>query len=211
MKDFGGLLTYRTHSDGTQSPYEVNIALYDALKGTIEGQDEWQHCRFLCSQAVMLALAGVPAIYYNSLLATPNYVEGVERTQRNRTINRRKWRLEEVNERLDNPDHPAHQVFEQLSTLITIRRKVRAFDPMASQRCLSLDPRLFILVRNNESENSQVVCLFNLSDQRVIINRSALSMADNVKFTDLMTGDPVDVNSHQFHLTPYDIRWLEVH
>ena len=57
------------------------------------GKDEWQVERFLASQCTMLSLAGVPAVYYNSLIAAPNNVAGVEETGRYRTINRKKWTL----------------------------------------------------------------------------------------------------------------------
>ena len=69
VERFGGCLTQRTRPDGSLSPYEANIALFDMLQGTVDGADAWQVERFLVSQGVMVALAGVPALYYNTLLA----------------------------------------------------------------------------------------------------------------------------------------------
>ena len=71
-----GSATERRQPDGSLSPYEANIALFDAFKGTLEGLDSWQGERFLASQAVMLCMAGVPAFYYNSFLSAPNNQEG---------------------------------------------------------------------------------------------------------------------------------------
>ncbi|MEM7594479.1 MAG: sugar phosphorylase, partial [Cyanobacteria bacterium P01_A01_bin.83] len=88
MEQFGGKISMRSKPDGSQSPYEINISLFDALKGTAKGEDEWQIERFLCSQTIMMALEGIPAIYIHSLLATPNNYAGLEQTGRNRTINR---------------------------------------------------------------------------------------------------------------------------
>jgi sucrose phosphorylase len=72
MQQFGGKISMRKKPDGTESPYEINISLFDALKGTAKGEDEWQIERFLCSQTIMMALEGIPAFYIHSFLATPN-------------------------------------------------------------------------------------------------------------------------------------------
>ena len=51
----------RTRPDGSESPYEINISLFDAMKGTVKGEDEWQVQRFICSQTIMMSLEGIPA------------------------------------------------------------------------------------------------------------------------------------------------------
>jgi len=63
MKDFGGMVNYKSNPDGSTSPYELNITYFDALKGTAEGEDEFQAERFLASQTIMMSMAGVPAFY----------------------------------------------------------------------------------------------------------------------------------------------------
>ena len=63
--------------DGSESPYEINISLFDAMKGTVKGEDEWQVQRFICSQTIMMSLEGIPAFYIHSLLATRSHAEGV--------------------------------------------------------------------------------------------------------------------------------------
>ena len=37
IKDFGGEISYRKNSDKSESVYELNIALVDAMKGTFKG------------------------------------------------------------------------------------------------------------------------------------------------------------------------------
>ena len=59
----------KKNPDGSESPYELNITYYDALAcegGTDDGN---QTDRFLCSQAIMLSLQGVPGIYIHALTA----------------------------------------------------------------------------------------------------------------------------------------------
>ena len=65
----GGLVSYKNNPDGTQSPYELNINYLDAL-GDPDNPDEDIDLvirRFLVTQSIMLALRGVPGIYFHSL------------------------------------------------------------------------------------------------------------------------------------------------
>src|SRR5690606_38772488 len=83
----GGRVSYRNNADGSRSPYELNVTYVDAIAG-ISDPIETQVRRFLVSQAVMLALAGMPAVYIHSLLGSRNDQAGVARTGHNRSINR---------------------------------------------------------------------------------------------------------------------------
>ena len=69
MQAFGGMVSWRALGGGQKKPYEVNIALYDALKGTIEnGADDMAEKRFICAHAIMLALEGIPAFISTACL-----------------------------------------------------------------------------------------------------------------------------------------------
>ena len=47
-------------------PYEMNTTLFSALKGTIDGKDEFQIDRFIASQTIMMSVEGIPAFYVQS-------------------------------------------------------------------------------------------------------------------------------------------------
>lgn len=159
MQKFGGKVNYKSNPDGSTSPYELNITYFDSLKGTINGEDEFQVERFLASQIIMMSFAGVPAFYIHSLTATPNYLKGVTKTGQNRTINRRKWQLDELKEIL-NSDTPQKRVFESLQKTINIRKKQSAFHPNTGQEILDMGSEIFVLVR--QSETQTLVCVINL-------------------------------------------------
>jgi len=59
---------------------------------------------FLCSQAVVLAMTGGPAICFQNLTGTINYQEGAEATGRNCTINCRKWQEAELLQVLEDQE-----------------------------------------------------------------------------------------------------------
>ena len=78
MQGFGGEISWRAAENNIKKPYEINIALFDALQGTVKGPDKWQQERFICAHAIMLALEGIPGIYIHSLLATGNDYKRLE-------------------------------------------------------------------------------------------------------------------------------------
>ena len=82
MRAFGGSISTRTMPDGRDVPYEINISLYDALRGTIQGgADEFQIERFICAHTIVLA-EGIPGIYIHSMLGTENDDDLVKATGR---------------------------------------------------------------------------------------------------------------------------------
>ncbi|MGR9100447.1 MAG: sugar phosphorylase, partial [Gammaproteobacteria bacterium] len=147
MHRAGGYVSMRTGIEGRESPYEINIALFDALQETHCGKDEWQVQRFICAHAVMIALQGIPAIYFHSLTATANDYRGVEQTERTRSINRHKWDYGELMESLNNPTSRNAQVFHEFKRLLRIRRRQKAFHPDAAQETLLLGESLIAFWR----------------------------------------------------------------
>ena len=105
----------------------MNIALYDALKGTINGEDEHNFSRFICAHAIMLALEGIPGIYIHSMLATGNDYEKLANTHHNRAINRHRWQADKLEQALVNIKSQHARALNALNDLIAIRIRQKAF------------------------------------------------------------------------------------
>ena len=84
VKEFGGVISNRKKPDGTETVYELNIALLDAMKGTFKGIDHMQVERFIACHAIMLSLEGIPAFYIHSVLGTTNDYELMKKNSQNR-------------------------------------------------------------------------------------------------------------------------------
>src|SRR5690606_37390874 len=84
----GGLVGMRTMPDGSQRPYELNITYVDAMSDPRSFTTELHARRFLASQAIMLAMKGVPGVYFHSLVGTQNHTAGVDQSGIARRINR---------------------------------------------------------------------------------------------------------------------------
>jgi sucrose phosphorylase len=202
MQKFGGLVNYKSNPDGTTSPYELNITYFDALKGTKYGLDDFQVERFLASQIAMMSFRGVPAFYIHSLTASPNYPEGVAQTRQNRAINRRKWKVEEL-QKILNDSPPQKQVFESLQKLIPIRKKQKAFHPNSKQEILNLGNSLLGLVRISENKDQSVVVIVNLTSEKQSFTLPA--KFKNYTF-DLIQNQQIS----QTVVKPYQCVWLSM-
>ncbi|MFP6901923.1 MAG: sugar phosphorylase, partial [Opitutales bacterium] len=158
----GGQVSMRTLEDESKAPYELNVTYFDAL--CEPGDDVISEARFLCSQAVALALQGIPAVYFHSLTATRNHHQGVEETGLPRSINRRKWKEGELRELLGDSDSLHARVFEWYLRLLRRRASCPAFHPDAPQRIHDFGAEVFALERCSLDSSQTVLCLFNFID-----------------------------------------------
>ncbi len=201
LKEFGARVTTRQLGD-KHVPYEINVTYFDALKGTKDGEDDFQVRRFLMSQTIMLSLQGVPAFYFLNLFGIPNHDEGVEHTGVNRSINRRKFELDELNELLAN--YPKHaDILASLTKRTEMRRSMLAFSPETQQLVIDLGDAFFCLLRKTERMEESVVCLYNLTNKR----QSVMLPAGLNEFSrDVLTWELVDPD--HIEMRPYQCYWL---
>ena len=211
MHRFGGFVSMRSNPDGSDTPYEINITWFEAMQGTRKGPDPWQIARFLCSQAIMLSLQGIPALYIHTLTGTLNDVEGVERSGRLRSINRRRWQRRELDLLLDSTATPTHDVFNTLSRLLARRRQEACFHPNAAQRVVPSPPSLLAIERGPLADGRRLLALYNVTELPLAFDQlgadvqQALSSAP---WHDLNEQAPEPPTAP---LPPYAVRWLVSH
>lgn len=95
LKLEGALVNYKKNPDGSESPYEINVTYLDALNKRSD-DDEIRVKRFLAAHSILLTLPGVPAVYIQSILGSRNDYDGVAKTGMNRSINRQKYNVLEI-------------------------------------------------------------------------------------------------------------------
>ena len=201
--EHGGLISNKHNAEGRQSPYELNINYFDALSNPQGNESlELQIDRFIAAQAVMLALVGVPGIYFHSLFGSRNWPEGVKQTGRNRTINRQKCDFESLQRELADPKSLRARVFARYRQLLSARSSTPAFHPHGTQKILGLHPSAFALERCSPDKKSRALCLHNVSAQKVNL-KAPFESAVNI-----LTDRPVKVS--QISLAPYQILWTKL-
>ena len=209
MQQFGGQISMRTRPDGTESPYEINISLFDAMKGTARGEDEWQIERFLCSQTIMMALEGIPAIYIHSFLATPNDYAGVAQTGRNRSLNRHIWNYQELEKKLNDSTSTQAIVLREMSRRIQIRRRQPAFHPNATQYTLHpMNSSLFAFWRQSIERDQSIFCINNLSAHPQQLPLSEINLICIDPWQDLLSNQIIEDINAPFILQPYQCAWI---
>lgn len=202
----GGRVSYKTNPDGSQSPYELNCTWFDALSDPSSGEGpELAIGRFLASQAIMLALQGVPGVYVHSLVGSPNYQQGLQATGRFRSLNREKWTRADLEARLADPRRREGTVLRRMAALIRARRNERAFHPNGPQRVLDAHPAVFALERRTPEGDATVLCMHNVSAAPQRVPASGIGGA-----RDLISGTRYPSGAKEVELAPYQAAWLRL-
>ena len=204
-----GYISSRQVAGQQIEPYELNITYFDALAPEVnvtQPSSLWID-RYLCSQAIMLALQGIPGIYFHSLIGGRNNLMGVERTGQKRSINREKFQLDALRQALNNPAVYTAQVFSRYCTLLNARKSHSAFDPYGRQDVLDLNPCVFAVLRASPFDESQVLCLHNISSNAVVLEISH-GLIPTSRGLDLLCNERVDTGS--IRLQPYQHRWIDL-
>ena len=208
VRAFGGDVSMRALGGGGESPYELNITFFEALKGTFAGPDDLHLPRFLTSQTIVMALEGIPAFYIHALLATPNDHDRVASTGMKRAINRHMWDYPTLIEELRDPDSNATQVLTTIKYRLAVRGAQKAFHPNATQFTLSLDDRLFGVWRQSIDRAQSIFALHNVSNQTVRIDPDRLNLIEGQRWRDLLNDETIRPEGGPIEFAPYQCRWI---
>jgi len=208
MQEFGGHVSYRALDDGQRKPYEINISLFDALRGTTAGPDTRAVERFICAHVIMLGLEGIPGIYLHSLLGTRNDYQRVENTGHYRAINRHQWDYEELQSLLSQQESSHSRMFSGIKRLLAIRRRQAAFHPNATQFTLQLGTALFGFWRQSMDRRQCIFCISNISPLVQPLALSDVNLTDTEQWQDLLGGIQVESTTQLLELQPYQSVWL---
>jgi glucosylglycerate phosphorylase len=202
--DHDGFVSYKHNPDGTTSPYELNISYFDALSSPLRNEPESaQVARFLAAHSVVLALRGLPGIYFHSLFGSRGNRQGAESSGIPRRINRKKLDAATLEAELDDPASLRARVFAGIRQMIEARRSHPAFNPYAEQVIPDAPPDLF-LIRRRAGEGKEVLCVTNVTANAV----SFQLPAENLGWKPL-PGFPETSAGRPVLLPPYGVSWFE--
>jgi sucrose phosphorylase len=210
IKKRGGFVSEKQNSDGSLSPYELNITYFDAFSD-YNGSQSIQERRYICSQLIMLSLQGVPGIYFHNLTATRNNIRGVSITGRYRTINRRKWKYEEIVESLSDPDTNTYRIFNMYKDILMKRNNHPAFHPFGDQTVYEIDSELFCIVREDPKNIERILVVANLSNKKVTktLANTGLPIEKKSVYDDILTGK-TRIKEEELVLDACQVAWLVV-
>ncbi len=205
VRERGGLVGMRANDEGEEIPYELNIAYVDAVSGG-PGCDTADHARrFLATQAIMLALQGVPGIYFHSLVGSQNDRRAALSSGIPRRINRQKLNASQLETSLADRQSLPGRIFRAYQDLLSVRIEQDAFHPLASQAVLPTShPAQIAFLRTSHDRRQRLAVLGNMSDTRQPYDLGRLHSAGRA--CDLLTG-----RSHEgrvIQLEPFQVQWL---
>jgi sucrose phosphorylase len=210
IRDRGGFVSKRLGLDGLETPYEMNITYLDALRDPSMQNDHLHEKRFFVSQILTLSLQGIPGVYIHSLLGTPNDMDGVERTGRIRSINRRKWDINELGRLLADEQSDQSRILRNYKHLLNVRSRQKAFHPDAPQEVYELGDALFGLKRTSLDSEQEILCLYNFTRYAKSLHLSDAPLQGHTEWQDLITklSPEIDLEHGEMIMPPYAALWL---
>lgn len=208
VEERGGVVSYRSAGSGQRAPYELNINYLDALTPPEESDGDLRTTvsRFLAAHSIILALRGVPGIYFHSVFGSRNDHAGVKRTGAPRSINREKLGLSSLAQSLADGQSLRSHVLRGFTRLLRQRVAHPAFSPFADQRVLSVTPDTFGLVRQAVAGDRHLLCLHNVTGRRVRVD-TGIPRPSGQAPIDLLSQESITLPS--VSLEPYQVRWIE--
>ncbi len=208
----GGFISSKAMPDGSQRPYEMNINYLDALSNPLENEPVERAARkFLTAHAILLSLQGVPGIYFHSLFGSCGDLAGAIASGIPRRINREKLDRKQLESELADTQSLRSLVWLGLQKLLRIRRAQKAFHPQAVQEILDLDHRLFVVGRKSDGNNDRLLCIHNISDDRVCIPGLPTELNNVKDWMDLLTGRRYSQRGNgitSFEMDGFQTLWL---
>lgn len=206
--DHGGFISYKAMPDGSRQPYELNINYLDALSNpAAPGPLDDVVRKFLTAQAVLLSLQGMPGVYFHSLFGSRGDRAGAQASGMPRRINREKLNLAQLETALADRGSLRSGIFARYHSLLRVRQQHPAFSPRAPQRVLSLDARVFTVLRQSRDGTDTVLCLQNVSPESVTLSVGTILPMGCDWQTLWSSGSPPAIQG-SLRLEPYGTSWL---
>jgi len=203
----GGYISYKTASGVASDPYELNITLFDILADP-KLDEAINIRRFITAHAILLAMPGIPALYYHSLFGSSGNCSVVEQTGQNRAINREKFDLSVLENELVIPASRASRILTELKNLIAIRKNQPAFNPYGRAKVIFLAEQLFAIQRSVNDGNETVLAVHNLVGTSVCFSiPDGVLSNDTQKIRNLLTGLWHDAGK-EIVLEPFGSGWF---
>lgn len=197
----GGNAGEKHNSDGTTSPYELNI---NYLSLFIDGDEDLAINKFIVAHSILLCMPGVPGLYFHSLFGSVNDPQGVKRTGMFRSINREKPDVSVIRQELACAGHRRHTIFNALSAMLRMRKQVAAFHPKSGFKILNCSPKLFIIMRGTVDGDADIIAIHNVST--VTVKTAIPTDHWRRPRTDLLSGSRYE--EPHITLEPLQVLWL---
>ncbi|MDC2991279.1 alpha-amylase family glycosyl hydrolase [Candidatus Pelagibacter sp.] len=205
LKKNGSKFSYRKVHNKVKKVYEANITVFDALKKSdFDRKGEFYLERYISAHAIMISFDGIPAIYFNSIFGTSNDEAKFIITGNNRDVNRYRWNLKNISNKLKVNNTKQSIFYNKLCNLLYIRRNQKAFHPNAQRLYLNLGSKIYGFKRISKDKKQIIICITNLSSkpQKTKIDKNSGKIRN-------LLGPKINIENNKFLvLKPFETVWL---
>ena len=205
LKKNGSKFSFRKAQNNIKKVYEANITVFDSLKKSeTDKKGEFFFERYISAHAILLSFEGIPGIYFNSLFGTSNDEAKYIITGNNRDINRYRWSKKNILTLLQDKKSKQNIFYNEMTNLIKIRRKQKAFHPNAKRLTLNISSKIFCFKRISPDKKQTIISITNLSSETQYPKL-------NQKYTswrNLLNPQTKLEKKNLFRLKPFESKWL---
>ena len=205
LKKNGSKFSYRKVHNKSKKVYEANITVFDALKKSdYDPKGKFFLERYVAAHAIMISFEGIPAIYFNSLFGKSNDEAKYIITGNNRDVNRYKWNYKNITRKLSDNKTKQSIFYSNITNLLSIRRKQKAFHPNGKRHNINLGSKLFSFKRVSVDKKQSIICITNLSSK----NQTARLKKELLNYRDLLNLKTKFKDKNLLTLKPFQTVWL---
>ena len=204
LKKNGSKFSYRKVQNKSKKVYEANITVFDALrKSDFDPKGLFFLERYVSAHAIMVSFEGIPAVYFNSLFGKSNDEAKYIITGNNRDVNRYKWNFNNITKKLRDKKSKQSIFYQNIGTLLEIKKKQKAFHPNASRYNINLGSKIFCFKRLSICKKQTIFCITNLSSkiQKIRLNKIYHNWNN-------LIGPKIEIKNKLLILKPFETIWL---
>jgi sucrose phosphorylase len=199
----GGYVSYRATENGGKTPYELNASYIDIISDPAE-EKQIRAKKMILTQAVMLAMPGVPGIYFHSLTGSVSDFNAVKRTAQYRSINREKLNYDILAQELETPGNLRAMIFRSYKKLLSIRKSEEVFHPYVPFSFPDFGKEIFAIWRHCTKSGEKLLALNNFSHKVISCD---ISNFVTYPAEELIANQRVENGT--IVLEPYEVKWIK--
>ena len=204
LKKNGGEFSYRKIPGKKKKVYEANITLFNAFKySDFDKSGIFGFERYMAAHTIMISFDGIPAIYFNSMFGNSNDNSKYIISGNKRDLNRYRWNKDKIEDYLKDQNSKQNKYYKNISNILAIRRKQKAFHPNAIRKTLKLGPNFFGIKRVSTDNKQSIYCITNMTSklQLLKVNKNVLSKKNLLKLRLIKI-------SNKIQFDPFQTVWL---
>ena len=204
LKKNGGEFSYRKVQGVKKKVYEANITLFNAFKySDFDKSGIFGFERYMAAHTIMISFDGIPAIYFNSMFGNSNDNSKYIISGNKRDLNRYRWNKDKIEDHLKDQNSKQNKYYKNMSNILAIRSKQKAFHPNAIRKTLKLGDNFFGLKRVSTDNKQSIYCITNMTSKLQL-----LKVNKNIFYKRNLFNSKLTKKSGKIQFEPFQTVWL---